>query len=418
MKDIKPEWLVYEGEDTAEELKRCDERFKRSSAVAAAAAFVIAAVSAAAGLFSPDLDELLARGDYGEGSREIVLDLGMDIGGRRYHEDADILIREKDLSEADAYHLFDRCVESLPAELAQRFGDGHAVSSDMDLPSEWNYVAISWRSEDPEIVSDDGQLLLPLPAEAVSARFSVFMHAGGWIEEGQIDIPLDPFAADPGLVAEKVAAGLSEDLSADSRGNVLELPADYRGVALEWKSPGVRFPTVVIPLLLLAVLALYFSKYDALKRECAKRRSAFEASVPDLSLRLVLFLNAGLVVSSALDELIVQTENDPSPLFRKMREIKRRCDASNSGFEAAFSEYAASTGNRDLTRIATMIFENSGRGSELASKLEAERSRHWYERLNAAKARAGEAETKLCLPLMLLLIVLVIIAAAPALMNM
>ena len=283
MKDIMPEWLVYEGEDTAEELTRCDERFKRSVAAAAAAAFVIAAVSMASGFFSPGIDELLSRGDYGEGSREIVLDLGMDIGGRRYHEDADILIREKELSEADAYHLFDRCAESLPAELAQRFGDGHAVSSDMDLPSEWNHVAISWRSEDPEIVTDDGQLLLPLPAEAVSVRFSVFMHAGGRIEEGQIEVPLDPFAADPDLVAERVAAGLSEDLSADSRGNVLELPADYRGVALEWKTPGVRFPTVVIPLLLLAVLALYFSKYDALKRECAKRRSAFEASVDPTS---------------------------------------------------------------------------------------------------------------------------------------
>ncbi len=80
MKDIKPEWLVYEGEDTAEELNRCDERFKRSVAAAAAAAFVIASVSMASVFFSPGIDELLSRGDYLEGSREILLDLGMDIG--------------------------------------------------------------------------------------------------------------------------------------------------------------------------------------------------------------------------------------------------------------------------------------------------------------------------------------------------
>ena len=68
--------------------------------------------------------------------------------------------------------------------------------------------------------------------------------------------------------------------------------------------------------------------------------------------------------------------------------------------------------------LLKLLAHDERRGSELAGKLEAERSRQWYERLNAAKAKAGEAETKLCLPLMLLLIVLVIIAAAPALLNM
>jgi len=419
MKPVGRDWLVYEGEDIAEELTRCDKRFRRNAAIACAAGLALVLLSIAGQLFRPELDELLTRSSYGGGVRDIVLRLGMDIDGHVFNEDAYIRVLEADLQEGEADRLFAECLEELPAMLAESFGDGKAVTSDMQLPSEWKgLVTLSWHSEDPETVSDDGRLMLPLSPDDRSVHFTVQMNAGGYIGEGIAEIPLDPSAADPAVTAERAAEDISSMLSADSRGSMLKLPENYRGIELDWSAPGISFPTAVIPLLVLVLLSMYFSKYDSARKVYAGRLAAFEASVPDLSLRLVLMLNAGLVVSSALDELIVRTEDDVSPLFVKMREIKRRCDASNSDFVAEFSEYAASTGNRDLTRVAAMIYENSGRGSELAEKLEAERSRQWYERLNSAKARAGEAETKLCLPLMILLVVLVIIAAAPALMNM
>ena len=80
--------------------------------------------------------------------------------------------------------------------------------------------------------------------------------------------------------------------------------------------------------------------------------------------------------------------------------------------------YARQSGLRDLIRFASLALDCSGRGSELAEKLDRERRQLWGSRLNAAKAKAREAETKLSLPLMLLLLVMVVIAISPALLEM
>ena len=80
--------------------------------------------------------------------------------------------------------------------------------------------------------------------------------------------------------------------------------------------------------------------------------------------------------------------------------------------------YARQSGMRDLIRFASLALDCSGRGSELAEKLDRERQQLWGDRLNAAKAKAREAETKLSLPLMLLLLVMVVIAISPALLEM
>ena len=90
----------------------------------------------------------------------------------------------------------------------------------------------------------------------------------------------------------------------------------------------------------------------------------------------------------------------------------------NVPFVNALYVYARQSGIRDLIRFSTLALDCSGRGSELAEKLDRERQQLYAGRLNQAKAKAREAETKLCLPLMILLLVLVVIAIAPALLEM
>jgi len=412
MKTVRPEWLVYEGEDVQEELRGCDERFRRCAIAAAAVCLLITAISAALQVFRPSGEDLLVRNDYGGGSKSADMKLSFTYAGSESEQLLTLNVLEKELCRAEAESLFDRCEEELPGLIETELNY-------LKLPSDWNgIVSLSWHSEAPEIVSDEGRIYLPSEGSGKEAEFTVVMNADGWLRETILRIPLDISGEDPELIAEAIAEDIAAELSADSSGEALKLPSEYRGVPLEWNSPGIKLPAALLPMLILLLTGLYFSRYDSLKKDGERRLAAFNASVPELSLRLVLLLNAGLVVSAALEELLYQTKDDPSPLYRKMNEIKNMCDASNSSFEGALSEFAASTGNRDLMRIAAMIYESSDRGSELAEKLEAERNRQWYERLNAAKARASEAETKLCFPLMILMIVLVIIAAAPALMNM
>ncbi|HQC36445.1 MAG TPA: hypothetical protein PL035_05145, partial [Bacillota bacterium] len=119
-----------------------------------------------------------------------------------------------------------------------------------------------------------------------------------------------------------------------------------------------------------------------------------------------------------LEELLERHAEDDGALYRALRNIKLGAKGGNMSFESELYAFARRSGSRDFIRLASMILDHAGRGSELASKLEKEREILWNGRLSIAKSRAKEAETRLCFPLMLLLLVLVVIAAAPAFMTM
>ena len=148
------------------------------------------------------------------------------------------------------------------------------------------------------------------------------------------------------------------------------------------------------------------------------RRSEFENEIANMTLQLIMYLNAGLVVTGAFDELISRNSGSLNPLYTELGKLKASCSAANLSFPSELFLFAQRTGNRDFIRLCMLILEHSGHGSELCDKLERERSQLWRSRLNNARARAKEAETKLCFPLMILLMVLVIISIAPAFMQM
>ena len=135
-------------------------------------------------------------------------------------------------------------------------------------------------------------------------------------------------------------------------------------------------------------------------------------------MQMILLLDAGLTVEAAFARLIAENEEQENPLYRSFSRLEAESKATNMPFVNLLYVYARQSGMRDLIRFASLALDCSGRGSELAEKLDRERQQLWGGRLNTAKAKAREAETKLSLPLMLLLVVMVVIAISPALLEM
>ena len=154
------------------------------------------------------------------------------------------------------------------------------------------------------------------------------------------------------------------------------------------------------------------------KRKEKERLAAISSEIPNVALQLILYLNAGLVVTAALDELVERNAEKNNPLYFDLRQIRESCRSSNTSFISELFAYSKSTGNRDFMRMCMLILENSGSGSELSRKLDSERDRLWRSKLSFAKARAKEAESKLCFPLAILLLVLVLISIMPAFSQM
>ena len=144
---------------------------------------------------------------------------------------------------------------------------------------------------------------------------------------------------------------------------------------------------------------------------------AVESQLYNISLQLSLYLNAGLVLSAALRELISDMDGSdtaPAKLLRQVYEVS--CN-KNMPFESVLFDAAKEMKSKDLLRFSLLLIDSRSKGSELCEKLERERIQMQNSRLSDARARAKTAETKLCFPLMLLLIALVAICIAPAVMN-
>jgi len=145
---------------------------------------------------------------------------------------------------------------------------------------------------------------------------------------------------------------------------------------------------------------------------------SIESELTNLSLQLGLYLDAGLVVSAAFDEIINQNSDNEKILYKVLNIYNNECKINNNALInelLIFSQYIKS---KAMMRFTSLVLDNKSKGNALADKLDKEREQMQNARLSLAKAKAKEAETKLCFPLMLLLISLIIICSAPALMQM
>ena len=143
-----------------------------------------------------------------------------------------------------------------------------------------------------------------------------------------------------------------------------------------------------------------------------------ESELPNMALQLGLFLEAGLVVSSAFDELVALNAGNQKLLYKLLYALDKSCKEKNLALINELFIFSQKLRSKALMRFSSLVLDNKTKGSALAEKLDKERVQMQNSRLNLAKGRAKEAETKLCFPLMLLLISLITICSAPALMQM
>ncbi len=146
--------------------------------------------------------------------------------------------------------------------------------------------------------------------------------------------------------------------------------------------------------------------------------------------KLVLLLNAGLVVSTAFSKIVEdyqtfhrgekQQENMKNKrcLYDELCEIQKKVDQSNASLIRELKEFSQRSGVRELVRLTAVISDNWNKGSMLAEKLEGESELLWVSRKKRAEEKGRLAETKLTFPLMILLIVLIMVTIAPAMMEM
>lgn len=414
-------FLQVAGERIEEDLERSRQAFRRRAkacAIAFGGAFCLLSLLS---LWPQRLEEELQRPAYGESDSRVEVVLTLDSRGRRVKQRVALDVPAQDLTRAEAERLLDSCSEWLTQLLRERDGTPLIASSDLDLPLAYGggAVRISWESEDPLRLDEEGHidavgLVLP---QRIGLR--ALLQAGEYSRT--VDLPVilpadDPAAID--LSLQREATRLQARVAEEPLPDRLVLPAQSGfGADADWSLAKEGLPWEIVFLGGMCCLGLLFARTDPLKNRLKRQKTALEWDIPDLSLQLMLFLNAGLTVDAAFERVVQENRDRGRPLYAALEALRQGAKETNASFAAQFFSFAQASGQRDLIRLASLVLDCSGRGSELAGKLDRERAQLQSARMNAAKARARRAETKLCLPLMGMLLVMVIIAIAPALME-
>jgi len=296
----------------------------------------------------------------------------------------------------------------------------------------------------PDIVQSYGQLYIIRP-EAGGKTGTLTLHAQiegkENIHEEQLNITLKPYAEKTASDQDDKSENsmtmteeerlsyevrtLMDSLSSDTSEKKIQLPESLEtGEKISWKiedtSTGNAFAILVMTLLL--SLALYKNRMAPLEKVRKNNHDSVLRQLPEFVNRLVLLLNAGLVLNTAFERsveesLAFSTENDDY-FNRKLKEIYMSITTANGSMHREFRSFARESGSKELMRVANIISENVSKGVELTSKLQNESELLWLTRKKNCEERGRLAETKLTLPLVIFLMALIVITVAPAMLEL
>ena len=413
-------FLQEAGADIPLELDKAAKKTERLLLICAVAGSVLFSLAAVLGRGSSDLAALLQRPAPDGDAQQTDMVLQLSYGEAAIEQDVVLDIPPREWTRGEANALFEQCEKEIRERLGCAGPGPGLLQGDLDLPrvSKDGQVTVTWSSSDPARLSEEGKadLIGINPDESVT--LTAILSAGEY--NRRVDLDFVPSAdADWNASLRQEASALVQHLPSSLTADKQMLPAQSPyGANAQWQLNKTPLPWEIPAFFLFIGAVVFFSRTDDLKRRLKRQKSAFEQEIPNMTMQMILLLDAGLTVETAFTRLIAENREQDNPLYRAFFRLETESRATNMPFVNLLYVYARQSGMRDLIRFASLALDCSGRGSELAEKLDRERRQLWNDRLNLAKAKAREAETKLSLPLMLLLLVMVVIAITPALMEM
>ena len=293
---------------------------------------------------------------------------------------------------------------------------------------------------DIKIVHEAGRAYMVRPDEGHDTghiRLNASVEGDKDTVEKDFDISLDPYSS-----GEKEKSGSressmemteKEEIEYELRKTVssfnddqslrrIPLPAALdSGRKISWKVERENNSIIILFVMITASFAIFRSYLSPLEKQRKKEKESVVRNLPEFVNKLVLLLNAGLVLNSAFERTITESlrfrEDDDDYFINRIKEIYVSVKTTNSSINEEFRKFAKENGTMDLMRVSNIVNDNINKGVELTEKLQRESETLWINRKKNCEEKGKLAETKLTLPLMIFLIVLIVITVAPALLG-
>lgn len=221
--------------------------------------------------------------------------------------------------------------------------------------------------------------------------------------------------------AEDELSQLISGLNADTTQNSVILPQKLdTGERLTWEKADDSNLAVCFVTGMLMLWLLYKSRFYKIEREEKKAKAAIIRELPEFINKIVLLMNAGVVLHTAFIKIVDDYNSNRSRanyFYLQLNQICKAVRETNASLCQELQQFAKRSGVKELIRTANIITDNISKGADLSDKLKRENELLWFARKQQSEEKGRLAETKLTLPLMILLMVLIMVTIAPAMME-
>lgn len=292
------------------------------------------------------------------------------------------------------------------------------------------------QSKDGLYITRPGETEQP---KSITLRAKVISSDGSSYEKS-FQVSVDPYEGDDGRSEENTDAdeisymssqelrayevrGMIRGINDDASLKKVTLPSRLSsGERVQWSVERNTHTALIAFMTAVACLFIYRNAYAPLRKERERELESISMQLPGFINRLVLLLNAGLVLNSAFEKSVEESlklRSGKSDFFyERLDHIYATVKETNGSFMAEFTAFAKESGSNDMLRISNILNDNISKGVGLTEKLQRESESLWIGRKRSCEERCRVAETKLTLPLTIFLLVLVLITVSPALLEL
>lgn len=410
---------LYVGKD-AEALGR-EDRIKRTKGVLtlvlASVVLIILVAVVREPVKSLLSDGKIHRPETAYGRKDVTLNwIGEGEEGRSAGR-IDLTVREQMPEEAGINAILDYAERYLN----ELYPNGQPVAGEINflktIPG--TVIELTWEPSDYTWISYDGTpTSKERPEEGIVQEIRVTMLVYNQ-ERTVLLYPLlvNKEAEEIGFERKLRAYLLAEE--ADTKSLWIELPEEFDGVKLKWKTPADRTIPVLVGLTLVAAFAVALSGVQKRRNHLKLREKEMLNDYPELVSKLLLLLEAGLTMRGAWERMVNNYRKSGQNRFVyeemciTLREIENGYSEVN-----AFERFGKRCRLLPYLRFSGLLEQNLVKGSRsVIPMLEQEALNAFEERKETAKRLGEEAGTKLLIPMAGMLFIVLVMIMFPAFQN-
>ena len=327
----------------------------------------------------------------------------------------------KEYTKEELDELFLEASQLLPVLIVSEGESLESVSSDLNLIEEIEEFPflIRWESSKPELIDEEGTLLITHRDKGEDVELTAIFEYEEWEWRHKSDIHIVSCEADDFLLL--LEENLKEQEINTRKRRDFYLPEDFQGVSLQWRYPRENSAIAMAILFGILIPVIGFQKDREIHKQVLERKQQLQLSFPEFVAKLVLLLEAGLSIKSAMFQIVEdyqkKADRKKNYLYEELFYICRQMKNGLSEKEG-YELLAKRCGLVCYTKISGMLIQHLQKGgNSILYELRNESLKASEEQKRNLQKKGEEMGTKLLFPMMIMLGIVMIFIMIPALFS-